>query len=288
MTKNIIKLSGEAFIESYINDIENNPSIIILPGGSYLYTTQREGEPVGKEFYNRGYNVFVLKYNTYFTSREECYSSLDKEVVLKERTVWPMPLYDVADTFKHIIDNNDQYNADLTKISVLGFSAGGHLAAMYSNMYNQPILTDKYQGYNLKPNTVCLCYPLLDFVPFMREVQNQYSMLKDLVNMNMLGYYENVKEEDAYIFRVRDHITKDTPPTFIWHTQTDEIVPFIDTLKYTLKLEETGVKFSLHTYDIGLHGLSLATKETVDNYTDELEEVATWLKQYFKWSKKYN
>ncbi len=288
MKRKVIKLNNEAYLECYVNNLTpNNPTVLILPGGAYLYTSPREDAPVARRFYNEGFNAFALHYNTYYVGKDEANADTEEKAIRKERTIWPNPLLDVADAFKHIIDNAETYKLDPTKISLMGFSAGGHLAAMYSNLYNSPFLQRKYPGYDLKPNTNILCYPLLDFYPFVIK-NNYYTQSKiDLINMTMLGETKDITKHNIEKLEVKQYVGEHTPPTFLWHTQKDQTIPLRTTLEYSFALDNHEIPFALHTFDVGAHGLSLSTMETAERHDQAIVEVAQWSDLALEWMKKY-
>lgn len=81
------------------------------------------------------------------------------------------------------------------------------------------------------------------------------------------------------------HVTQDTPPTFIWHTVTDETVPMQNSILFTESLAEKGVPVELHLYPNGKHGLSLATKEVEECEKGRFADahVADWFRLCLNW-----
>ena len=95
-------------------NVSRRPAVLVLPGGSYEFCSDREGEPVAMALAGAGYQTFVLRYS------------------VAEASTWPAPLLDAEAALQTIIDRADQWGVDPTRIAVLGFSAGGHLAASVS------------------------------------------------------------------------------------------------------------------------------------------------------------
>ena len=154
---------------------------------------------------------------------------------------------------KYLKEHADEYHIDPEKIVVQGCSAGGHLAANYGIAWNSPFLT-KLMGMENDPERLCvagllLCYPVITS----GEKAHEESF------RNLLGeQYEEKKEE----LSLENQVTPDTPPTFLWHTATDETVPVENSLYFFQACLQQGVSAELHIYPVGGHGLSLANEET--------------------------
>lgn len=213
---------------------EKRPVILMCPGGGYEMTSDREAEPMAMQFLARGYHVAVLRYS-----------------VCPVR--YPAALLQVAESVLYLKEHADEYHIDPEKIVVQGCSAGGHLAANYGIAWNSPFLT-KLMGMENDPERLCvagllLCYPVITS----GEKAHEESF------RNLLGeQYEEKKEE----LSLENQVTPDTPPTFLWHTATDETVPVENSLYFFQSCLQQGVSAELHIYPVGGHGLSLANEET--------------------------
>lgn len=213
---------------------EKRPVILMCPGGGYEMTSDREAEPMAMQFLAMGYHVAVLRYS-----------------VCPVR--YPAALLQVAESVLYLKEHADEYHIDPEKIVVQGCSAGGHLAANYGIAWNSPFLT-KLMGMENDPERLCvagllLCYPVITS----GEKAHEESF------RNLLGeQYEGKKEE----LSLENQVTPDTPPTFLWHTATDETVPVENSLYFFQACLQQGVSAELHIYPVGGHGLSLANEET--------------------------
>ena len=231
---------------------EKRPSIVICPGGAYAFCSEREAEPIALKFASWGFNAFVLNYS-----------------VAPNR--YPTQLREVAAVFEELYKNADDWHCDTQKIGILGFSAGGHLAAHYSNAYGTDNVRKVFPN-SKKPNFSVLCYPVITADPTFAH--------KGSIE-NLLGEYPVGKETDE--FSCEKLVTADTPPTFIWHTAQDTAVPPKNSLCYAMALSENNIPFSLHIYPYGCHGLA-----TVDSLTNgELDRKTLLANEWFYELKKW-
>lgn len=229
---------------------EKRPVILMCPGGGYEMTSDREAEPMAMQFLAMGYHVAILRYS-----------------VCPVR--YPAALLQVAESVLYLKEHADEYHIDPEKIVVQGCSAGGHLAANYGIAWNSPFLT-KLMGMENDPERLCvagllLCYPVITS----GEKAHEESF------RNLLGeQYEEKKEE----LSLENQVTPDTPPTFLWHTATDETVPVENSLYFFQACLQQGGSAELHIYPVGGHGLSLANEETCRaNGIGVQEECQSWI-----------
>ena len=235
---------------------EKRPVILMCPGGGYEMTSDREAEPMAMQFLAMGYHVAILRYS-----------------VCPVR--YPAALLQVAESVLYLKEHADEYHIDPEKIVVQGCSAGGHLAANYGIAWNSPFLT-KLMGMENDPERLrvaglLLCYPVITS----GEKAHEESF------RNLLGeQYEEKKEE----LSLENQVTPDTPPTFLWHTATDETVPVENSLYFFQACLQQGVSAELHIYPVGGHGLSLANEETCRaNGIGVQKECQSWISLAQTW-----
>lgn len=194
--------------------VGDRPFVMVIPGGGYSFCSEREAEPIALNFAAQGFHAGVLRYHV-GTHRSFSHSLADAEKAIAK-----------------IQELTSEWGIDSEKIAVIGFSAGGHLAAALSTL--SP----------MKPSLCMLGYPAI------------------------VSSFAAVMKIDAP--SLEKCVTKDTPPTFLFSTFEDNVVPIENSLAYLQALEEHEVPFESHIFQKGRHGLSLATerfgnrKEMVD------------------------
>jgi acetyl esterase/lipase len=230
----------------------NNTSrsaVIVCPGGGYHHRADHEGEPVAKWLNSLGISAFVLHYR-----------------VAPYRH--PVPLADMQRAIRFVRYHSEKWNIDKQKIGVLGFSAGGHLAACASTLSHLRTTkdSDNIDLENCRPDFAVLCYPVISLV----EHYHEGSMI------NLLG--EKPNEEMRTLLSCERDINKTLPPpTFIWHTSDDSAVPAENSLFYAALLSKLKVPYELHVFPHGRHGLGLARDNPAAGKWTEL--CAAWLSQ---------
>lgn len=232
---------------------ELRPCLLICPGGGYAMCSEREAEPIALKFLELGMNVFILTYST-------------------QPHRFPTQLQEVASVMELIYQNATVWHCDTTKIAIMGFSAGGHLAAHYSTMFDCKEVRAQFPE-SKSVNASVLCYPVI-------TADSTYGHQGSF--LNLLGHDPADAEVDY--FSCDRNVKATTPPAFIWHTAEDACVPVENSLLYAAACSKHKVPFELHIYPNGAHGLS-----TCDHMTNKpsptTEYVHQWLDAAKKWLK---
>lgn len=160
--------------------------------------------------------------------------------------------------------NAERFFINADKIGILGFSAGGHLAATASTHHDAGDKTsdDPIEKLSCRPDFSILCYAVISFKYF-PHVGSYVNLLGENPDESLL---EDLSNDMA--------VKADTPPSFLWHTADDEAVPVENSLNYAKALSKYDIPFELHVFPSGRHGLGLA---------EDFPTVAKWTKLCAAW-----
>lgn len=201
------------------------PAVLILPGGGYQHTSLREAEPVALRFAACGYAAFVLHYS-----------------VAPSR--FPTALREAAMAMRYIREKAEEFEIAPNRVAALGFSAGGHLCGCLGTLFDSPEVKDLGSPSLLRPDALCLCYPVA--LSWGKTHEGSFD--------NLCGTDTQLRKRLSLDSLVRP----DMPPVFLWHTRSDQSVPCRNSLILAASLEQAGVDFAMHLYRTGKHGLSTA------------------------------
>lgn len=210
-------------------------AVVICPGGGYGNTAMsHEGHAIGQWLNSFGVAGFIVDYR----HRKRGYGH-------------PAPLQDAQRAIRTVRSKAALWKVDPARIGILGFSAGGHLASTAATHFDagNAGATDPIERVSCRPDFAVLCYAVIMFdEPYTHRGSQQ----------NLLG-----KEADAELVKSLSNekqVTKNTPPTFLWHTDEDKGVPPENSIYFYLALRKAGVPAELHIFQTGRHGLGLADK----------------------------
>ena len=223
-------------LTAYAVDDTARPTIMVLPGGGYQHLADHEGEPVALWLNSLGVHAAVLRY----TVGEDAY---------------PQALVDGRDGLRALRSGRAGVAVDRERLGVLGFSAGGHLAAMLATD-SADVMGAPSHSYARRPDAAILCYPVTD----LRD-----SLNGRIPNLHR-GSARTLLGDDASAELLLDlspaaRIDEDIPPCFFWTTSDDEGVPALHSLEMMTALAVAGIPFEAHVFRHGRHGLGLATEE---------------------------
>ena len=231
--------------------IKKRALVLICPGGGYHRTSDREAEAVALKIMSMGHHAAVLRYS-----------------VAPAR--FPVALREVARSITLLRKKAEAWHIDENKIVVMGFSAGGHLAASYGVYWNSPMLSESTGASleDLRPNGLILGYPVITaYEPHRHEGSIR----------NLLG--DNWQEKELLEkISLENHVGSHTPRTFLWSTFEDDTVPAENSLVFVQALMKKKIPVEFHLYEKGGHGLSLANHIT-DNvaHTCYQKECQNWI-----------
>ena len=223
----------------YLVEDKNAPVAIVCPGGGYRMVADFiEGKPVAQFLQSNGVNAFVLRYR------------------VREKALYPAPVEDIAHALK---DVQEIYGLSLDNYSLWGFSAGGHMCALFG--------TEEfgYKKYNMpKPATLVLVYPVI-------------SLEKEVTHRSTRKFFA---KEDPYrlsIGNIYQHITDDYPKTFIWRGDKDRSVPPVNSDLLVNELEKHHIEHQYHKIPKVGHGIGLGKKTRAEFWSPLA--IKYWLNQ---------
>ncbi len=215
-----------------IDDNSIHPCAIICPGGGYkMVCDSKEGKPIAEYLNSKGVNAFVLRY------------------AFRKRAHYPGPQDDLAHAIRMLVENQDQWHIDVSKLSLWGFSAGGHLCGTMGY---------EYERYHLpKPHALVLVYPVITFGKHTHLDTKKFH----------IGL--NATKEEIIDRSVNNHITSNYPKTFIWCGDKDISVNPINSDLMVAELEKNNIEYIFHKYSGVRHGVGLGIGTNAEGWADD-------------------
>ena len=284
-------LNDSASLTAYVADPEvgyrlyrKRPGILLAPGGAYLMHATREKEGVALEFLAKGYNVFLLEYSLGFSSRE-VRETMPPQLDTNHR--FPLPLLEMLRSIHIIKERADEWNTDASRLFLMGFSAGGHLCGAAGVFWNDPAYVSQLPftpvGDELKAAGMVLCYPLMNACPKEILSINAPDNSEAMLIRDFLYGARNPDQSQIDALDLTKHVTKDTVPTFLWHSIDDPVVLPKDSTRFILAMQEAGVECEYHLYDRGGHGIGLANRIYAHNDSEIMPDLAAWTTMADAW-----
>ena len=225
-------------------------AVIICPGGGYgILAASHEGSDVARVFNSWGITAFVLKYRL-----------PDDSIMINKETG---PLQDAQRALQLVRQNAKQWDIDPARIGIMGFSAGGHLAATASTHFNKPVI-DNPGNISLRPDFSLLIYPVISFTD----------------SLTHMGSRNNLIGKDASPEKIKEYsnellVNEQTPPAFLVHAIDDGGVKKGNSVQYYEALQRNKVPAEIHLYPQGGHGFGMNNKTTADSW---MERLKSWFK----------
>ena len=230
-------------------------AILVIPGGGYGFCADREGEPIAQYYLAMGFNAFVLNYSIHTKETE---------------ATWPAPLMDASAAMKYIRDHAEEFHIDPDYVFVVGFSAGGHLAAALGTLWSDDEIERALgfeKGYN-RPTGMILSYPVISGGEYAHRGSFD----------NILSERKDDPEARAAL-SLENRVSADTVPAFIWSTRPDRTVPVQNSILFALALADHDIPFEMHIYPKGGHGASLGNAIVGSN----LHSISGWIDDSIRW-----
>lgn len=225
------------------------PCVVICPGGGYgILAASHEGTDVAKYFNSIGVHALVLKYR--IPSSE---NQVDKEIA---------PLQDAQQAIFLVRKNAKEWGVNPSKVGIMGFSAGGHLASTLATHYGDRKIKAK-SSISFRPDFQILLYPVISFSNFAHK-GSRNNLLSPDTSAEKIAYFSNEL-----------HVNEKSPIAFLVHAKDDKAVPIENAQIYLAALQKSGVASELFEYEAGGHGFGLINKTSDKKWTDAL---FSWMK----------
>lgn len=234
----------------YLPERENasQTGVLVCPGGGYVHLAMdHEGVQIARWLNQRGLAAFVLKYR------------------LGPRYHHPVQMEDGRRAMRYVRSHAAEFGIRADRIGVWGFSAGGHMASTLGTHFDSgnPAAPDPIDRAGSRPDFMILAYPVITMKPPYAHQGSRNALLGDNPAPELVDLMSNELQ-----------VTAQTPPTFIFQTTNDNVVPVENSLMFYQALLKNHVPAEMHLYEQGPHGVGLAQK---------FPELATWPGLLEKW-----
>lgn len=224
-------------------------AIVILPGGSYRgVSIVKEGFKVAEQLNVFGVAAFVVKYRT------------PSDAHMRDKSIGP--LQDAQQALRLVRERAREWNVDPKRVGLLGFSAGGHLAATAATRFEHPVLPGA-SATQVRPDFLMLAYPVVSFEDSISHAGSRENLLGSRPSREQILWFSNEL-----------HVSAQTPPSFIMHAADDRAVAVANSLRFFEALQRVGVPSELIVYPAGGHGFGLDNPTTPDRWIERLRD---WL-----------
>lgn len=241
----ISNVGDNARVDLYFPKKPNGQMIVVCPGGAYWFvSTHNEGGFVADWLISKGFTVAVVTYRLPYGH-------------------WEIPLTDVQNVFRYCRANAESWGID--QIGVMGYSAGGHLAATASTLYTDEVT---------RPDFSILIYPVISFNEAITHIDTRNNLLgwqrwhnKDM-EVSEWESEQKLYRDLIERYSAENQVNENTPPTFLAHSSDDRTVPVENSLRYYRQLVKYGVPAEMHIYPTGGHGWGFRSEKFLGKGND--------------------
>lgn len=241
--------------------VQKRPLILVCPGGGYEFTSDREAEIVAMQFNAMGYHTAVLRYSC-------------------APAQFPTSLLELSKAVAFLRANAGKWHIDPERIAVLGFSAGGHLAASLGVFWNTEWYARireengvRLTAEEIRPDGLILAYPVITSGEFAHR--DSFTNLLGAERGRDAAWLEKMSLEKQDV--------SDVPPVFMWHTSYDNSVPLENSLYFAAALAKVRKPVEYHVFPGDVHGMSLADWRTRSEKRVEDTAAVQWIGLAHTW-----
>jgi acetyl esterase/lipase len=220
-------------------------AIVLCPGGGYTrLVMEREGREAALRLNELGISVFLLKYR------------LPNDLTQPDKTI--APLLDAQQAIRLVRERATEFGVRPDHIGIMGFSAGGHLAATAATHFARPV-GENPSATSVRPDFAVLVYPVVSFADSLMHPGSRKTLLGPTPTPAQVRLYSNELQVSAA-----------TPPVFLVHAEDDKVVKVQNSVFFYLACVRQGVPAEMHLYPKGGHGFGVNNKASQENWTDFL------------------
>jgi pectinesterase len=228
----------------------NGKGVIICPGGGYaILAFDKEGTKVAEEMNKWGVTAFVLKYR------------LPDDSINIDRS--KAPLQDAQQAIRLVRNNAKEFGVDRNQIGIMGFSAGGHLAATAATHFSIKADPTNDDTVSVRPDFAILVYPVISFDSTFGHKGSRNNLVGANAPKNVIDLYSNELQ-----------VSSTTPPAFLIHAGDDITVPVENSIRFYQACIRNKVPAEMHIYPKGGHGFGMYNRTTDDGW---MERLRNWL-----------
>lgn len=240
----------------YIAQGDNNPCVIVCPGGSYFWhDTENEGVKVAEWLQRNGISAFVLNYRTAYVP-----AFIFRTRLVARGNQYPDPQNDLQQAIMLVKDHATLYGIDTTQVGAMGFSAGGHLVMSVAEKYDTP---------RSRPAFVAPIYPVVSFTADCTHKRSR---------RGLLGEYRKRKARYREALSLEKHVPADCPPVFLVNCVDDPTVDYRNSELLDSALTAQGVRHKYIQYATGGHGFGASDDKGTAECRRWKEEFLAWMR----------
>lgn len=210
---------------------QRTSAVIIFPGGGYrVEEYEREGTAIAMELVKQNVTCFVVRYR------------LPDSTTMQHPATGPIT--DAQQAIQLVRSQAKALLIDPDRIGVMGFSAGGHLAAMAGTQFDS-VYAPRMDGISVRPNFMLLVYPVISMEDPLAHAGSRTALLGDSASPALREQFSNEM-----------HVTSHTPPTYLVYADDDKTVPPRNSIVFYQQLRQHGVEAQLEHFPTGGHGFA--------------------------------